>query len=200
MRSAQTSGAVRIRKSARRRWLRRAVMGASCLLIGVAMAPAAHAQNDIANGTAVPDGAYPWAYPCTPAPRPRPRTPLQRVAHRAQLGADAQHCFDTNLDGTPNEREPTCGSRSTDADQRHLSWRGDPRRGCRSLHGERSRARPIGTTVERSDRCPGQDSTDPRKRRDTCGMGTHNDTGARPDNMQQGQFMVWLPIGAKMML
>jgi len=33
-----------------------------------------------------------------------------------------------------------------------------------------------------------------------AGWGLTNDTGARPDNMQQGQFMVWLPIGAKMML
>jgi len=77
-------------------------MGASCLLIGVAMAPAAHAQNDIANGTAVPDGAYPWAVSLHAGSTPAAANTFCSGSHIAPSWVlTAQHCFDTNLDGTP---------------------------------------------------------------------------------------------------
>jgi hypothetical protein len=171
---------------------------AAAAALAFAGVPAAHAgsgEPDIANGTNVPDGGYPWAVSLHTGALPSTANTWCSGSHIApQWVITAQHCLDNDLDGTiePGEVAPTGLWVSLNRTRISDTSRGEVIQGSSVVLNNANDiallrlARPSSApTVALATAVPAVNTPVT-----AAGWGFFTTSNLLPDNMQQGQFRV----------
>jgi hypothetical protein len=172
-------------------------VGAVLALAGVP-AVSAHAESsgpDIANGTNVPNGGYPWAVSLHTGSIPSTANTWCSGSHIApQWVITAQHCLDNNLNGIIEASEVSANELWVSLNRTRISdtSRGEVIQGFSAvlnnandialLRLSRPSSAPI---VALANTAPAANTAVT-----TAGWGAFTSTNLFPDNMQQGQFRV----------
>jgi hypothetical protein len=152
-------------------------------------------QAEIANGTNVPDGTYPWAVSLHTAAATSTANTLCSGSHVAPGWVlTAQHCFDSNLDGVISAAERSANEIWVSLDRTRISEtsRGQVIQGAEVFLNNtndlallRLAAPSTAPIVQLATAIPALNTAVT-----PAGWGAFNSFNAFPDNMQQGQFRV----------